>query len=168
MSIRTVSMATLAALLAFNASAQDAMPALADSSTDSRFQIDTAVLDTNRDRLLTRQEAASNLTLDTHFAAIDSNGDGSIATEELRAWLREGNLAKRTGPTRAMLGDDPARWFRMLDGNGDGALSGDEARADARLAAGFAHSDVDRNGRLDAAEFRAWVDSDATRRMSTR
>ncbi|WP_189449811.1 EF-hand domain-containing protein [Cognatilysobacter xinjiangensis] len=168
MSIRTVSMATLAALLAFNASAQDGMPAPADASTDSRFQIDTAVLDTNRDGLLTREEAASNLTLNSNFAAIDSNGDGTIATEELRAWLHEGSLARRTGSTREMLGDDPARWFRTLDRDGDGNLSRDEARADARLAAGFAHSDVNRNGRLDAAEFRAWVDSDATRRMSTR
>lgn len=124
----------------------------------SRFSIDTNVLDANHDGVLTREEAAGNITLNNQFASIDANADGRLDTGELRSWIASGGLAKNSLPLgEALSGVGMADAFQMLDVNGDGVITAKEAAVDRRLSPRFRSLDRNHDGKLSQAELDAWT-----------
>jgi Ca2+-binding EF-hand superfamily protein len=91
----------------------------------------TPPADTNRDRVVTRAEAAAQA--DRRFAEMDANRDGKITAEERRAH-RAAHRPNRPGP----------------DANRDGTLTRDEAIAAA--ARRFDRADANHDGKLTADE----------------
>ncbi len=57
-------------------------------ATADRYRIDFAALDTDGDGTISRAEAAAHPTLAAEFNAIDANRDGRLSREELAGWLR--------------------------------------------------------------------------------
>lgn len=93
--------------------------------------------DTNKDGKVTKSEY--DAARGALFAKMDANGDGTIETSELRAWIRA--LPSRVRDAR----------FKKLDGNGDGRISADEYLA--RRKAAFDRIDENKDGNIDKAEF---------------
>lgn len=89
--------------------------------------------DTNRDGVITRQEARA--AADRLFAARDANRDGRLTAEELRSrhHARRGGEAPRTARmkhelTRADFERKAMRRFDRLDANNDGRVATAEVR----------------------------------------
>lgn len=139
--------------------------AMADTrhmSGAGRFHIDTNVLDTNHDGMLSRDEARANIALNGQFATIDTNADSSISTDELRSWIAAGGLTRNSLPIGdALSGVGMADAFQMLDADRDGQLTRTEARVDSKLNARFQRLDRNRDGRLSQTEFNAWTSASA-------
>ena len=124
-----------------------------------RFHLDTAALDTDRNGVLTQAEVAGNVSLSTHFAAIDVNTDGRLANDELRTWIGAGGLARHARPLGDALsgvGMDTGARFGTLDTDGDGVLTSNEAGVHAGLRTRFRTLDRNGDGRLSSTEFGAW------------
>ena len=100
-------------------------------------------LDTDGDGRLSRQEVANAPRLAQNFDAIDSNKDGFLSQEELRA-------ARRAQGPRGQ-GQGWLRW----DANGDGKLSRDEVANAPRLSQAFDQIDTNKDGFLTADELQA-------------
>jgi Ca2+-binding EF-hand superfamily protein len=100
--------------------------------------------DTNGDGLISRQEAAALPMLAKHFDEIDTNHDGQLSKDELKAYFK----AKREQMAAA--------WFKKLDTDGDGRISKAEAQANApRLAAHFDQIDTNGDGFITPEELAA-------------
>ena len=89
--------------------------------------------DTNGDGMISRTEAAALPRIATHFDEIDTNHDGQVTMDELRAFHEQRRAARA------------AEHFKRIDQDSDGRISKAEAQAAApRL---FAHFDrIDANG----------------------
>jgi Ca2+-binding EF-hand superfamily protein len=124
---------------------------LAGVAQEGRF----AAADTDQNGRLSRAEVKQELPrLATHFDEIDSNRDGELAADELRAWSR--NRKDRRGSTGGGLAD----YFRRADSDRDGSLTRDEAeKALPRIAAKFERIDTDHNARLTQEELRRYFDA---------
>ena len=97
-------------------------------------------LDKDGDGRISREEAAAAPRLAQNFAKIDTNGDGFLTKDELKA------------ARHAM---HQAHWAK-IDTNGDGKISLDEARANApRLAQHFAQVDTNGDGFVTPDEMKA-------------
>lgn len=96
--------------------------------------------DKNGDGLISRAEAAALPKLATQFDAIDTNKDGQISSDELRA----NHEAKRA-----------ERW-KKLDANADGKVSKAEAQANApRMFDHFDQLDANKDGFITQEEMKA-------------
>jgi Ca2+-binding protein (EF-Hand superfamily) len=97
-------------------------------------------LDKDGDGRISRDEAAAAPRLAQHFDAIDTNRDGFLTMDELKA------------ARHAM---HHAHWAR-IDTNNDGRISLDEAKANApRLAEHFDQVDANHDGFISPEEMRA-------------
>ncbi|TPG43020.1 calcium-binding protein [Sphingomonas koreensis] len=133
-----------------------------------------AKLDTNKDGVITRDEAIA--AADARFAKMDPNGDGQITKEEMQVkhqamrakWqakrAADGDQAAtpRTGPDgKPMAAHHGMRHHRgghgmmmqRIDANNDGTITRDEARAAATQR--FDKMDANHDGRIDQAEMQA-------------
>jgi uncharacterized protein (DUF1501 family) len=100
--------------------------------------------DTNGDGLISRQEAAALPKLARHFDEIDTNHDGQLSKDELKAYFQ----AKHQ--------EMGAAWFKKVDADGDGRISKAEAQATApRLAAHFDQIDTNGDGFITPEELAA-------------
>jgi len=106
--------------------------------------------DSNGDGLLSRAEVERGVPrLARDFDAIDSNHDGQLSPQEIRAWSRSHRNATQ---------DRFEQYFRRADSDGDGRLSRDEAkRGLPRVAAKFDAIDTNHDGFVSLEEMRAWL-----------
>jgi hypothetical protein len=116
----------LAALLALSLSSSFAQ-------TDRRGEL--RALDTNKDKLISRQEATPNTILSKNFDAIDANKDGQLSRDELKA----------------------NRKAHQADQDGDGNISKAEAANKPQLVKHFDQMDINKDGVLTPAERKAWM-----------
>jgi Ca2+-binding EF-hand superfamily protein len=100
--------------------------------------------DTNNDGLISRAEAAALPKIAKHFDEIDTNKDGQLSQDEMRAFHQQRRAAAA------------AEHFKSLDKDGDGRISKAEADAGApRLAAHFAQIDANGDGFITPEEMKA-------------
>ena len=96
--------------------------------------------DTDGNGMLSREEAKALPMISKHFDEIDTNHDGQVTAEELRAFHQ-----KRQ-----------AEHWKTLDTDGDGRISRDEAKANApRLFEHFDEIDANKDGFITPDELRA-------------
>lgn len=108
--------------------------------------------DSNHDQLISRDEAKAGAPiLAVQFDAIDTNKDGQLSADELKAFheaMRKAAEAEHKAHLAAMI--------KKLDLNGDGAVSRAEAQQGApHLAKRFDKLDANKDGQLTAAELEA-------------
>lgn len=94
-------------------------------------------LDTNQDKLISRDEAKAHAMLSKNFDAIDANKDGQLSRDELKTY----HTANKT------------------DQDGDGNISRAEASKKPPLAKNFDKIDTNKDGILTPAERKAWMDA---------
>lgn len=99
--------------------------------------------DANNDGFISREEAKALPRVAANFDAIDTNRDGQVTGDELRAWHQ------------AHKGEGRGDGWKKLDANGDGKLSKDEVAGHPRLANAFDTIDADKDGYLSPEELRA-------------
>lgn len=104
--------------------------------------------DSNKDGTVDRAEWAAGQ--EARFRSLDGNRDGRLTAEELfaRTPAPRGDAAAAERQTRRQ-----ATYFQLLDTDRDGVVTLAEFMAQAER--NFARCDLDRNGRIDAAECRA-------------
>lgn len=94
-------------------------------------------LDSNKDKLISREEAKANPALSKHFDAIDTNKNGQLSRDEMKAF-HQANKA---------------------DQDGDGNISKAEAANKPHLSKNFDKIDTNKDGILTPAERKAWMGS---------
>ena len=101
--------------------------------------------DTNGDGMISRAEAAALPMIAKHFDEIDTNHDGQITMDELRAFHQQRRAAMA------------AEHFKKIDTDGDGRISKAEAQANApRLFKHFDQIDTNGDGFITPEEMQAF------------
>jgi Ca2+-binding EF-hand superfamily protein len=132
------------------------LAALAAAPAAAAAQEGGFAADADRNGLLSRAEVELSLPrLAPRFDALDTNRDGNLSPQELRARGKAGHRGE----------GGFAEHFRRADVDQDGALTRAEAeQALARVAAKFDRIDADRDGRLTPDELRRYFDARRTAR----
>lgn len=105
-------------------------------------------LDTNGDGVIDRQEAAANPRLSQRFDELDKNKDGKLSRDEMPAPRHGGRNGHRHGGMHGPR-DGSAMLLRRMDTNHDGRVSAAEYRAY------FDQLDVNKDGFIDQADRQA-------------
>jgi hypothetical protein len=111
-------------------------PAAADKTARPR-------MDANGDGFITREEAKGRPMLEKNFDAIDTNKDGKLSREEMKA-AHEQHKAEHAGH------------HPKIDANGDKMISRDEAKGHPRLEKNFDTIDTNKDGKLSPEEMKAF------------
>jgi len=107
--------------------------------------------DTDGNGLISRDEAKALPMIAKHFDEIDTNHDGQLSPDELRAFHQ-----KMSAQHEQMREQRFAEHFRKLDTDGDGRVSLAEAQANApRLAERFQQIDTNGDGFITPDELKA-------------
>jgi Ca2+-binding EF-hand superfamily protein len=97
-------------------------------------------LDKNGDGSISRDEAANHARLSQNFDRIDTDKDGALSQDELRAARPHGKHGHHA----------------RVDANQDGTISRDEAKNAPRLAENFEAIDANKDGTLSRDELDTW------------
>jgi EF-hand domain pair len=108
-------------------------------------------LDTNKDTLISRDEAKGHRFLAKKFDAIDINKDGYLSQAEF-ATFRAAHKDGRDGKH----GMHGGKGLASLDINNDQLISRDEAKGRPRLEKHFDAIDSNKDGQLSRDEFKAF------------
>lgn len=92
-------------------------------------------LDTNKDKLISREEAKSSPMLSKSFDAMDTNKDGQLTRDEMKSY----------------------RNAHKADQDGDGNITRSEAAKKPHLASNFDKIDSNKDGVLTPAERQTWM-----------
>lgn len=108
-------------------------------------------LDKDGDGFVSREEAAGHKMLEKNFDAIDSNKDGKLSKDEIRAF----HQAKREQHKEKKAEFDAK--FKAADKDGDGALTKQEAEAGklGMIAKHFDQIDANHDGKVTPEELQA-------------
>jgi hypothetical protein len=112
--------------------------------------------DLNGDGKLSSTEATANAGLSSRFNTIDANKDGFVTDEEYRKFFTS---SASQGETHAAVNSAVVSkdvWLK-LDANADSKISLAEAKADADITGSFTDIDVDGDGFITQAEYRAYA-----------
>lgn len=112
-------------------------------SADAPHRRHMTMLDTNKDGVIDRAEAAAHPRLAEKFEALDRNKNGRLEAAERPA--RHGKRGHRGGMDHAV----------KLDTDGDGRISRAEAAAQPKFAEHFDRADGNRDGYVVRSELRA-------------
>lgn len=143
----------LACVVALLCQAVSTLATAADPARDrARSSRQLARADTDHNGVLSRSEAARGAPrLAAQFDAIDSNRDGQLSPQEIRAWSRSRQPA-RGG--RSSL----EQHFARADADGNGLLSREEAEKHLpRVAAKFGRVDANRDGMITLPEMQDYL-----------
>src|SRR5262249_10493339 len=113
----------------------------------------------NKDGVVTRDELVDRRSLDRFDDYCRRAGvkDGRLTREAfLKAFEERMAERMRIGTSRRR---DPEQLFRRLDRNGDGKLDKDEVEQTQRLKYEVAKWDKNKDGSIDLAEFKAYIES---------
>ena len=111
-------------------------------------------LDVNKDEKISKDEAANNPRFSQNFETTDTNKDGGITREELKAFkATQKGSDQRQGSKKEHAGEKKAE----LDTNGDGKISRDEAAksGNERFLNKFDEMDTDKDGFVSKEEKKA-------------
>ena len=123
----------IAALLTFSS----LTVSTANAATGADVQHKMQAIDKNADGKISRDEAAAYPRLAKRFDAVDTDRDGFVTPQEMKAAHAKANAAK----------------LKAIDTNGDGRLSRAEVDAKApRLAKNFDALDTNKDGYLSQEE----------------
>jgi Ca2+-binding EF-hand superfamily protein len=100
-------------------------------------------LDTNKDKLISREEAKSNAMLSKNFDSMDANKDGQLSRDEIKSFHSA----------------------NKMDQDGDGNISKAEAAKHPKLAENFDKIDSNKDGIITPAERKAWMQANGQRRQ---
>ena len=107
--------------------------------------------DTNGDGMISRAEAAALPMIAKHFDEIDTDGNGQLSPDELRAFHEKMRAQHEQTQEQRF-----AEHFRKIDTDGDGRISLAEAQANApRLAEHFSQIDTNGDGFITPEEMKA-------------
>jgi Ca2+-binding EF-hand superfamily protein len=114
---------------------------------------------------LSRAEVEKSMPrLAEKFDQIDTNKDGQLSRDEMKAWKKTHKQAHKKG-NKADRQARAAERFMHADTNGDGKISRAEAEQNApRLAKKFDAIDADKDGQLTQDELRAYRESKRNRK----
>jgi EF-hand domain pair len=140
----------LAAVTVTSVVAQTA-PAPASSPRAQAHGKGMEALDTNKDTLISRDEAKGHRFLAKKFDAIDVNKDGYLSQAELAA--ARAAHKERHGDKHGMHG---GKGHASLDTNKDQLISRDEVKGRPRLEKYFDAIDSNKDGQLSRDEFKAF------------
>ena len=119
----------------------------AADQTGSKLEAAFKKADKDNDGTLTRDEAKSMPSVAKHFAAIDTDKDGTVSMVEIRASIKK---AKEKH-------DQAVERFKSADKDNDGTLTKDEAKAMPRVAKNFDAIDKDRDGTVSEREIHDYM-----------
>jgi Ca2+-binding EF-hand superfamily protein len=114
---------------------------------------------------LSRAEVEKSMPrLAEKFDQIDTNKDGQLSRDEMKAWKKTHKHVHKKG-NKAERQARAAERFKHADTNGDGKISRAEAEQNApRLAKKFDAIDADKDGQLTQDELRAYRESKRSRK----
>ena len=114
---------------------------LAESRLESLFK----KADVNNDGKLTREEAKAMPRVLKNFDAIDTDKDGTVTLDEIRAAMAKAKTGKD-------MHEQAVERFKAADKDKDGTLTKDEARAMPKVAKNFDAIDADKDGTVSEQE----------------
>ena len=114
---------------------------------------------------LSRAEVEQSMPrLAKQFDQIDTNKDGQLSRDEMKAWKNTRKLAHKKG-NKADRQVRAAERFKHADTDGDGKISRAEAQKNApRLAKKFDAIDANKDGQLTQDELRAYREAKRSRK----
>jgi Ca2+-binding EF-hand superfamily protein len=114
---------------------------------------------------LSRAEVEKSMPrLAEKFDQVDTNKDGQLSRDEMKAWKKTHKHAHKKG-NKADRQAKAAERFKHADTNGDGKISRAEAEKNApRLAKKFDAIDANKDGQLTQEELRAYRETKRSRK----
>jgi Ca2+-binding EF-hand superfamily protein len=122
--------------------------------------------DTDGNGMLSRAEVEKSMPrLAKKFDQIDTNKDGQLSRDELKAFKKSHKKHAHKKGNKAERQAKAAERFKHADTNGDGKISRAEAEKNApRLAKKFDAIDTNKDGQLTQEELRAYRESKRNRK----